>query len=153
MFTRFNKVPDAYADFPDIEGTVTFYGVHGGTVVVVNLRNLPTGNQFHALHIHAGDSCTWTQEEPFKNADGHYNPTNMPHPNHVGDLPPILSADGMAFLVFYTNRFYPEDVVGRTIILHALPDDFNSQPSGNAGAMIACGEIKEIDHSNPFHFQ
>ena len=85
MFTRFNKVPDAYADFPDIEGTVTFYGVHGGTVVVVNLRNLPTGNQFHALHIHAGDSCTGTQEEPFKNADGHYNPTNMPHPNHVGD--------------------------------------------------------------------
>ena len=41
----------------------------------------------------------------------------------------------------YTNRFYPEDVIGRTVIIHEKADDFHSQPSGDAGEMIACGEI------------
>ena len=97
----------------------------------------------HGFHIHAGGSCTGTKEEPFKNAGGHYNPTNMEHPNHAGNLPPLLSNDGTAFSMFYTNRFYPEDVIGKTVIIHALSDDFKTQPSGDAGEMIACGEIME----------
>lgn len=76
-------------------------------------------------------------------ADGHYNPNHTEHPNHAGDLPPLLSNNGYAFLGFYTNRFHPEDVIGRTIIIHVNPDDFVSQPSGNAGEMIACGVIRE----------
>ena len=42
----------------------------------------------------------------------------------------------------YTGRFYPMDVVGRTIVLHEMPDDFKTQPSGDSGMKIACGEIK-----------
>lgn len=149
MFSLSNAVPDSYAkikgnaNYPDIKGTVKFYGVHGGTIVVTDIKNLPTSNQFHGFHIHEGGSCSGTEKEPFKSAGGHYNPTNVPHPNHIGDLPPILSADNIAYNIFYTTKFFPEDLIGKTVILHENPDDFTSQPSGNAGEMIACGEIKE----------
>ncbi len=149
MFSLSNTTPDAYAkikgnpSYPEIEGTVKFYGVHGGTVVVADIKNLPTSNQFHGFHIHEGERCSGTEDDPFKNAGGHYNPTETLHPNHAGDLPPILSANGMAYSVFYTTKFYPEDIVEKTVILHENAEDFKTQPSGNAGMMIACGEIKE----------
>ena len=37
--------------------------------------------------------------------------------------------------------FYPEEVIGRTVVIHGMGDDFHSQPSGNSGVKIACGEI------------
>lgn len=149
MFSFLNAVPEAYAnimgssDYPELKGTVYFYGVHGGTVVVADIKNMPKDDEFHGFHIHEGANCTGTMQEPFINAGKHYNPTNMPHPNHIGDLPTILASNGIVFSAFYTNRFFPEDVVGRTIIVHEMPDDFKTQPSGNAGKMIACGEIVE----------
>lgn len=73
---------------------------------------------------------------------GHYNPEKEEHPRHAGDLPPVLSNDGTAWMEIYTGRFYPMDVVGRTIVLHEMPDDFKTQPSGDSGMKIACGEIK-----------
>ena len=71
-----------------------------------------------------------------------YNPEKEEHPRHAGDLPPVLSNDGTAWMEIYTGRFYPMDVVGRTIVLHEMPDDFKTQPSGDSGMKIACGEIK-----------
>ena len=147
MFSFLNAMPEAYAnlkgspDYPDLEGTVSFFGVHGGTIVAADIKNIPDDDKFHGFHIHEGSSCTGTKEEPFQNVGKHYNPYNSMHPNHVGDLPPILSCDGVGFLVFYTNRFFPEDIIGRTIVLHEIADDFTTQPSGNSGPMIACGEI------------
>ena len=44
-------------------------------------------------------------------------------------------------MAVYTNRFYPEEVIGRTVIIHENADDFHSQPSGDAVEMISCGEI------------
>lgn len=148
MFSFLNAIPEAYAkirgnsDYPELEGTVFFYGVHGGTVVVADIKNIQD-DKFHGFHVHEGRSCTGTMQEPFMNAGKHYNPTNMPHPNHKGDLPTILASNGIVFSAFYTNRFFPEDVVGKTIIIHEMPDDYKTQPSGNAGKMIACGEIEE----------
>lgn len=143
MFSINQTVPYAVAkisgdaNYSKIEGTVSFYEVYRGTLVVANVRNLPNGNGFHGFHIHAGDSCMAMKE------GGHYNPTNKPHPQHVGDMPPLLANNGMAFSAFYTNRFYPEDVVGKVVIIHANPDDFTTQPSGNSGTIIACGKIME----------
>lgn len=140
MFSFLNAIPDAQAEisgyemYSDLEGTVLFYGVHGGTIVVADIRNLPEENGFHGFHIHGGNSC--------KNPGQHYTKGQMLHPNHAGDMPPLLANDGMAFLVFYTNRFFPEDIVGKTIIIHEKRDDFTTQPSGDAGEMIGCGEIK-----------
>ena len=44
--------------------------------------------------------------------------------------------------MFYTNRFVPEEIIGRTVVIHENPDDFKTQPSGDSGSKIACGEIK-----------
>lgn len=143
MFSMFQSMPYATAHisgnsmYPEIEGKVSFYEVYGGTLVVAAVKNLPNGNGFHAFHIHDGSSC-----EPGREG-GHYNPTNQPHPQHAGDMPPLLANQGTAFSAFYTDRFYPEDIVGKVVVIHAMPDDFKSQPSGNPGSMIACGEIKE----------
>jgi len=43
--------------------------------------------------------------------------------------------------VFLTNRFSVSEILGRAVVLHALPDDFKTQPSGAAGEKIACGNI------------
>ena len=125
--------------YPKIKGKVSFYEVHGGTLVVASIKNLPDGNGFHGFHIHDGNSCESMME------GGHYNPTSQPHPQHVGDMPPLLANDGVAFSAFYTKRFYPEDMVGKVVVIHSNPDDFVSQPSGNPGSIIACGEIKELE--------
>lgn len=140
MFSFLNAVPDAHAEVsgnnnhPELEGDVYFYGVHGGTIVVADVRNLPEGNQFHGFHIHEGSDCD--------NAGQHYAGNQVQHPNHAGDMPPLLANDGIAFQVFYTSRFFPEDVVGKTVVIHEMRDDFKTQPSGDVGEMIACGEIE-----------
>lgn len=142
MFSMLQSIPYAKAEikgnatYPDIRGTVSFYEVYGGTIVVASVKNLPERNKFHGFHIHDGSTCKPMME------GGHYNPTGQMHPMHVGDLPPLLSNDGMAYSAFYTNRFYPEDVVSKVVVMHANADDFTSQPSGNPGSIIACGEIK-----------
>ena len=149
MFAEIQTIPDAAAqmkgspEYPEIQGMVYFFGVHNGTIVAADIRNLPGGNAFHGFHIHEG-GCQGTKAKPFAQAYGHYNPANTMHPRHAGDMPPLLSNDGNAFLIFYTDRFHPEDVIGRAVIIHAHPDDMTTQPSGNSGAMIACGEIREM---------
>lgn len=133
--------------YPEIHGTIYFYGVYEGTVITVEMYGIPsrlekeTGG-FFGFHIHEGGSCSGTPAEPFQNAGTHYNPENTKHPAHAGDLPPVLSNQGNVWMAVYTGRFYPEDVVGRSVILHGGADDFRTQPSGNAGPMIACGEIR-----------
>lgn len=155
MLQNLKRMPDAYAlvkgnnEYADIRGNVYFYGVHGGTIVVAEIFGIPVqdnppGGNFHGFHIHAGPSCTGTEADPFADADGHYNPENTNHPNHDGDLPPLLANDLMTWSAVYTKRFHPDDIIGRTIVIHEMPDDFMTQPSGNSGAMIACGEI--VDH-------
>ena len=57
-------------------------------------------------------------------------------------MPPLLANNGYALQAFLTNKYCVDEIIGRTVIIHAKPDDFTSQPSGNAGEMIACGEIK-----------
>ena len=145
--------PEAFAlikggkDYPDMEGTVLFYPLWGGTLVIADITGLPykkgdCENRFHGFHIHEGSSCTSGGTEEFGNTGMHWNPGNCPHPEHAGDFPPLLQNQGYAFLVFFTDRFLPEEVVGHTVVIHENRDDFQMQPSGNSGAKIACGEIK-----------
>lgn len=132
--------------YPDIRGKVEFYEVYGGTVVVVEVFGLPKENVkensgFFGFHIHEGSSCTGNAQDLFADTKGHFNPQNLPHPRHAGDLPPLLADRGDAWMSVYTSRFFPEDVIGRTVVIHDMPDDFHSQPSGNSGEKIACGQI------------
>lgn len=134
---------------PKLDGIVEFYPWQEGTLVKVEIANLPptmpgTENKQpigpFGFHIHEGETCE-DKEDKFKKAKGHYNPLNKPHAFHAGDLPSLLSNDGYAYMVVYTNRFKPEDVVDKVVIIHQNPDDYRSQPSGNAGDRIACGVI------------
>lgn len=137
--------------YPDIGGTVRFYKAAQGTLVVAEVFNLPPQmagqdgmtSEFYAFHIHEGEKCgSGALPDAFKATGGHYNPEHKEHPMHAGDLPPLLGNNGYAYLAAYTGRFTPEQVVGRTAVVHAHPDDFKTQPSGDAGQKLACGEIK-----------
>lgn len=125
-----------------ISGTVLFYPRGKGTVIDAGIDGLP-GNEsgFYGFHIHEGGNC---RGEGFANTGGHYNPGNCGHPMHAGDLPPLLECCGKARLVVWTERFCPAEVIGRTVVVHSQPDDFHSQPSGNAGEKIACGVIRKV---------
>lgn len=61
---------------------------------------------------------------------------------HAGDLPPLLSCQGNAYLSVKTDRFSVNEIIGRTVVIHSNPDDFHTQPAGNAGKKIACGVIQ-----------
>ncbi|CUX42847.1 superoxide dismutase family protein [Clostridium sp. C105KSO13] len=155
MLEKLNGAPEAYADvrgsykYPDLHGMVYFYEVHGGTIVVAEIYGLPDEDQqylgkFFGFHVHEGAACAGPPDEPpFADTLTHYSPEYAEHPQHVGDLPVLLSSHGMAWLAVYTGRFFPDDVIGRTVVIHDHPDDYRSQPFGNAGEKIACGEIKE----------
>lgn len=156
MFLETKMQPNATAEikgsekYRSIRGKVDLYDTYGGTLLVAAIYGIPSevtekNGGFHGFHIHDGESCTGNASDPFANAGQHYNPKKLPHPEHAGDLPPILSNNGTAWMAFYTTRFYPEEVIGKTIILHDKPDDLHSQPSGNSGEKIACGEIAAWD--------
>ena len=146
--------PDAVADirgragYSELKGKASFYQTKDGVLLSVEVLGLPTGDNpcaggVFGFHIHEGESCSGTADDPFADTKGHYNPGGCPHPGHAGDLPPLFEADGRAFMTFLTDRFKVRDVIGRTIIIHAGPDDFTSQPSGNSGKKIACGKIRK----------
>lgn len=130
----------------EINGRVLFYRTRDGVIVRAEINGLPAGDKccdspIFAFHIHCGSMCTGNMNDPFADADGHYNPNNCLHPQHAGDMPPLFGVNGKAFSIFLTNRFCVQDIIGKTIIIHAMPDDFTTQPSGNAGEKIACGVI------------
>ena len=78
----------------------------------------------------------------FPGTEGHYNPMGQEHPEHAGDLPPLLSTkDGYAYLSVLSDRFTVKEIIGLTAVIHMNPDDFTAQPSGNAGSQLAIGRI------------
>ncbi len=128
-------------DTPCVMGKVEFYQKANCVLVVADINCLPhTATNFFGFHIHEGDNCDGMD---FSGSKGHYNPDGTPHPKHAGDLPPLMLCDNMAHLSFITDRFKVKEIIGRTVIIHDMPDDFTSQPSGNAGQKIACGIIKK----------
>lgn len=132
-----------------IKGAVYFYQTTSGVIVAAKIKGLPheTGvckSGVFGFHIHSGGSCSGTLESPLANTNGHLDKFECPHPHHAGDMPPLFENSGEAFMVFLTNRIAVHDIIGRTVVIHSSPDDFHSQPAGNSGEKIACGEIKVI---------
>ena len=148
MMHTFSLHPQAVAHVrggegtPNLSGEVQFYQGQGTVLVVANLSGLPHNDSgFFALHIHEGAACSGAQ---FSATGSHFNPAVSPHPEHAGDLPPLLSCDGVAYLTVLTDRFSVRDILGRTVVIHSGHDDFHSQPAGNAGTKIACGVIHSV---------
>lgn len=137
-------------EYPNLRGAVGFYQGVGGVFVVTEVLGLPAGeNQpcdrpIFAMHMHSDGACSGNAEDPFANAGSHFNPGDCSHPAHSGDFPPLFGNGGYAFSAFFTNRFSVAEAIGKTVIIHARPDDFTTQPAGNSGAKIACGVITAI---------
>ena len=126
---------------PDLSGVARFFQRSDGVLVTIQVTGLPAENPggFFGLHIHGGSGCAG---ENFAGTGGHFNPAGTPHPAHAGDLPPLLSCGGRAYLAVLTDRFTVAGIIGRTVVIHGGSDDFRSQPAGDAGTKIACGVIK-----------
>lgn len=128
-----------------ISGLVKFYDTpYDGVLVEAEIFGLPdqssrSSSAFYAMHIHENGDCS----DDFSRTGDHYNPDGQPHPDHAGDLLPLLSNRGYAWSSFYDKRFTIDEILGRSVIIHAMPDDFLTQPSGNSGAKIACGVIRQ----------
>ena len=137
------------AKYLGLSGVVRFYQTRRGVLVCVEISGLPEavepcGNRIFTFHIHSGSQCTGDSTDPFADALTHYNTGNCPHLAHAGDLVPLFSNHGYAFEVFLTDRFTVCEIVGRTVIVHSGPDDFTTQPSGDAWSKIACGQIRAM---------
>lgn len=141
-------------EYPQISGRVSFYDLRDGCVVMAEIVGLPDRNlpdcyetcagmcsRFFGLHIHGGSSCSGNTSDPFADAGAHDNPSMTEHPYHAGDLPVLLSNCGYAWMSCYTERFLSSDIMGKTVIIHDMPDDFRTQPAGASGKRIACGKI------------
>lgn len=138
---------------PGLTGSVLFKEVPGGVEVVAQVRGLPSFQAAedgrppigpHGFHIHeTGDCSVGDPEDPFLAAGSHWNPDKQPHGNHAGDFPVLFSNKGFALMAFFTNRFKIADILGRSVIIHQSPDDYRSQPAGNAGKRLACGIIRK----------
>ena len=128
-------------------GEATFEQVGSKVRVLVNVQGLKPGQE-HGFHIHEVGDCSSGDGMSTK---GHFNPFGRPHAHpgsgHAGDLP-ALKADkaGRAKLDVILDDITvtpgPGSIIGRGLIVHADPDDYKTQPTGNAGARIACGVIR-----------
>jgi superoxide dismutase, Cu-Zn family len=130
-------------------GEVTFDQVGNRVRVVAYVQGLKPGQE-HGFHIHEVGDCSDPQGMHTK---GHFNPFGKPHGHfssperHAGDLPALKAGkDGRAKvdveLDIITVTPGPASIVGRGLIVHADPDDYKTQPTGNAGARIACAVIQ-----------
>ncbi len=140
-----NKKPCAKAiikghkECPEICGEALFYSEDCKVLAVIKVTGLPQNESgFFALHIHETGCC---KGRNFENTGSHLNLQNLPHPMHTGDLPPLLNANGTAYMAVLTDRFTVKDIIGKSIVIHSDADDFVTEPSGNSGRKIACGVI------------
>lgn len=130
----------------NVTGVVTFTKVPEGIEVIADVSGLTPGK--HGFHIHEYGDCSSLDA---KSAGGHFNPYNKQHggpmdaEHHAGDLGNLeANSEGVAHLQMVVKDISFEgenNIIGRGMIVHADPDDFVSQPTGNAGGRVACGSI------------
>jgi len=149
-----NEPPRATAALQPTKGNKAFgeatFEQEGAKVrILANVQGLKPGQE-HGFHIHEVGDCS---SGDGMSAKGHFNPHGKPHGNpsgaehHAGDLPALKGDKGGrakldALIDGVTLEPGPQSIVGRGLIIHADPDDFKTQPTGNSGARIACGVIK-----------
>jgi Cu-Zn family superoxide dismutase len=129
-----------------ISGTATFTQEKDGLHIEAHIIGLTPGE--HGFHIHEFGNCACDDAVC---AGGHFNPTKDIHGSpeskhrHVGDLGNLVAnEEGIAeYKLVDTDSTLngPHSILGRGLIIHAQPDDYTTQPTGNAGARIGCGVV------------
>ena len=114
-----------------------------GSYLRIAVQGLPPGE--HGLHLHAVGRC---EGPAFQSAGAHWNPAGRQHGHlnpqgaHAGDLPNLtVSANGRGALNFLVAGAGLADADGMALVIHAKPDDYRTDPSGNSGDRIACAVI------------
>ena len=130
-------------------GQVTFTQDGENVRVSATLSGLKPGAE-HGFHVHEKGDCS---SGDGMSTGGHFNPDAKPHgpqnaPHHAGDMPAVVAdAYGNATSAFTLKGVSigggAADLVGRGLIVHRDPDDYRTQPTGNAGPRIACAVIRK----------
>lgn len=127
----------------NVSGQATFTSSGDRVVVEVSISGATPGE--HGMHLHQVGDCT---DPDAKSAGDHFNPAGKPHgspdhdTHHAGDLGNISAGDdgsGTAMVVLPGTSV--QGLLGRSLIVHADPDDLETQPSGNSGDRVACGVV------------
>jgi Cu-Zn family superoxide dismutase len=131
-----------------VTGVVTFEQQKDYVMVVAKVSGL-VPNQEHGFHVHEKGDCS---SGDGMSAGGHFNPLGHPHggqagTGHAGDMPNLKAdSNGEARVSFQfigaTIGSGVTDIVGRGLIVHAKPDDYHTQPTGDAGGRLACAVIR-----------
>jgi Cu-Zn family superoxide dismutase len=139
-----------------VRGVVRFELEEAGIKIIANIEGLETGK--HGFHIHQFGDC---HAPDAKSAGGHFNPDNNAHGapvdvnRHVGDLGNLTADEnGIAHLETIDPKISfsgNNSIIGRAVIIHANEDDFTSQPTGDAGARVACGVIGVAAYKSENH--
>jgi len=131
-----------------VSGSLSLVALHGGVRIAGELGGLSPGS--HGFHIHEAGDCSAADAA---SAGGHFNPTGSAHgragtaAHHAGDIDNIVAdASGVAHVDVQLRGVSlggnaGTDIVGRALVVHAAPDDYQSQPAGNSGTRIGCGVI------------
>ena len=133
-----------------VQGQISFTVVDGTLRASGHISGLKPGSE-HGFHIHETGDCSAPDGS---SAGGHFNPTASEHGNvsaaahHGGDMPNLVAdeqgmvhVDGPVSSNVNAGSGDSNDIIGRGLIVHADPDDYASQPTGNAGARLACAVI------------
>lgn len=132
-----------------VSGTASFVEKNGSVTFVATLAGLKPG--VHAIHIHEKSDCAAPDGS---SAGGHWNPTFKNHGKwgsaayHKGDIGNFTAdQSGNGTITLTTSEWCigcgdaTKDILGKGLIVHEGTDDFTTQPSGNAGARVACSAI------------
>ena len=145
--------PSASAQLAPTQGNTAVGAVRfvsqGGKVLVTGEVSGLKPNAVHGFHVHDKGDCS---SGDGMSTGGHFNPDGKAHgahdaaTHHAGDLPSLKAdASGVATFSFESTTLRVgegmTDVIGHGLIVHRDPDDFITQPTGNAGARVACGVI------------
>ena len=127
-------------------GLVMFHAKGEDLMVHVKASGFAPGSE-HGFHVHEKGNCA---SADFTSAGGHFNPHASAHgpqdaAHHAGDMPNLVAdAYGKVdqkFMLKGVALKGANGLLGRAVIVHAEPDDFKTQPTGNSGARMACGVI------------
>ena len=133
----------------NVRGTVTFTQDGDSVRVAANVSGLKPGAE-HGFHVHEKGDCS---SGDGMSTGGHFNPDGKPHgaqsaPHHAGDMPALVADSRGNASASFTLRGVSvaggaADLVGKGLIVHRDPDDYRTQPTGNAGPRVACAVIRK----------